>query len=42
MTQRGEDKFLTYGRKVVRKIHESVRNQNGNYESRKNDNLEIR
>jgi len=39
-TQRDEEKLLTFERKVLRIIHGPVRNQNGEYERRKNNELE--
>jgi len=39
-TQGDEEKLLTFKRKVLRTIHGPVRNQNGEYERRKNDELE--
>jgi len=38
-TQGDEEKLLTFERKVLRKIYGPVRNQNGEYERRKNDEL---
>jgi hypothetical protein len=37
--QGDEEKLLTFERKVLRKIYGPVRNQNGEYERRKNDEL---
>lgn len=34
-----EEKLITFERKVLRKIHGPVRNQNGEYERRNNDKL---
>jgi len=40
-TTRGdEEKLLNFESKISRKIHGPVRNQNGEYERRKNDELE--
>lgn len=39
-TKEDEEKLLTFERKVLRKIHGPVRNQNGEYEKRINEVLE--
>jgi len=39
ITQGDEEKLLTFERKVLRKIHGPIRNQNGEYERQKNDEL---
>lgn len=40
-TQGDEEKLLTFERNDLRKTHGPIRNQNGNYEERKNEDLEM-